>query len=295
MTLEAYCWPPSVGRGEPVELFVSTDAPTFDVAVVREGAGSEPVWSAEGIAGRSHDTPEDASSNGCGWPPALEIPVGALAVGIPRRHRDRRRRTRRRVPRRSTRPVRPGADPPRALDDDLARVQRLGRSVAVHRRHARLVRTPAREGLPRQARADRPDDAARTRPGGDGVPPLGAPARPLGVVRRGRMVHLRTDLHPLGRGQRLPRRRRDLAGPRGAPGDPRGPAARPRRRPRRVLVVGHARRVRCVRRARRQRGDPVGEHVVLAGEVRPRAPRDDRLQVPSGRRPGPRARRTNGS
>ena len=33
-------WPPSVGRGEPVELFVSTDAPTFDVAVVREGAGS---------------------------------------------------------------------------------------------------------------------------------------------------------------------------------------------------------------------------------------------------------------
>ena len=122
-----------------------------------------------------------------------------MAVGVPRRHRDRRRRTRRRVPRRSTRPVRPGADPPRALDDDLARVQRLGRSVAVHRRHARLVRTPAREGLPRQARADRPDDAARTRPGGDGIPPLGAPARPLGVVRRGRMVHLRTDLHPLGR------------------------------------------------------------------------------------------------
>ena len=33
VTLEAYCWPPSVGRGEPVELFVSTDAPTFDVTV----------------------------------------------------------------------------------------------------------------------------------------------------------------------------------------------------------------------------------------------------------------------
>ena len=77
VTLEAYCWPPSVGRGEPVELHVSTDAPTFDVEVAREGAESEPVWSAEGIAGRSHDTPDDASSNGCGWPPALEIPVGA--------------------------------------------------------------------------------------------------------------------------------------------------------------------------------------------------------------------------
>ena len=81
MTLEAYCWPPSVGRGEPIELFVSTDAPTFDVAVVRESAGSEPVWSAEGIGGRSHEAPDDASSNACGWPPALEIPVGAWRSG----------------------------------------------------------------------------------------------------------------------------------------------------------------------------------------------------------------------
>ena len=81
MTLEAYCWPPSVGHGEPVELFVSTDAPTFDVTVVREGAGSEPVWSAKAITGRSHDTPDDASSNGCGWPPALEIPVGRWRSG----------------------------------------------------------------------------------------------------------------------------------------------------------------------------------------------------------------------
>ena len=81
MTLEAYCWPASVGPAEPVELFVSTDAPTFDVAVVREGAEPEPVWSAKGIAGRSHDTPEDASSNGCGWPSALPIPVGSWRSG----------------------------------------------------------------------------------------------------------------------------------------------------------------------------------------------------------------------
>ena len=81
MTLEAYCWPPSTGRGEPVGLCVSTDAPTFDVAVVREGAEGEPIWSAEGIGGRSHDTPDDASSNGCGWPSALEIPVGGWRSG----------------------------------------------------------------------------------------------------------------------------------------------------------------------------------------------------------------------
>ncbi len=81
MTLEAYCWPPSVGHGEPVQLFVSTDAPTFDITVVREGALSEPVWGEKGFAGRSHDTPEDASANGCGWPPALDIPVSAWRSG----------------------------------------------------------------------------------------------------------------------------------------------------------------------------------------------------------------------
>jgi N,N-dimethylformamidase beta subunit-like, C-terminal len=81
VTLEAYCWPPSAGRGEQVGLFVSTDAPTFDVAVAPEGAEGEPIWSAGGIAGRSHDTPDDASSNGCRWPSALEIPVGGWRSG----------------------------------------------------------------------------------------------------------------------------------------------------------------------------------------------------------------------
>jgi len=75
LTLEAYCWPPSVARGEAVGLRVSTDAPSFDVMVAREGAASEPAWSIEQVAARSHETPADASSNGCGWPIALEIPV----------------------------------------------------------------------------------------------------------------------------------------------------------------------------------------------------------------------------
>jgi hypothetical protein len=81
VTLEAYCWPPSAGRGEPVGLFVSTDASSFDVAVVRESAEGERIWNAEGIGGRSHDTPDEASSNGCRWPPALEIPVGGWRSG----------------------------------------------------------------------------------------------------------------------------------------------------------------------------------------------------------------------
>ncbi len=81
MTLEAYCWPTSAARGEHVALHVWTDAPSFDVDVAREGASREPVWRAEGVRGASHETPPDASSNGCGWPAALEIPVGDWRSG----------------------------------------------------------------------------------------------------------------------------------------------------------------------------------------------------------------------
>ena len=73
--LEAYCWPPSVDPGEPVSLHVSTDAPAFDVEVARQGVGSDVVWSSHGASAGLHPIPSDASSNGCGWPPAIEVPV----------------------------------------------------------------------------------------------------------------------------------------------------------------------------------------------------------------------------
>ena len=81
MTLEAYCWPPSVGANEHVELRVSTEAHTFDVTVTRGGATPERMWSAERVPGRRHDTPDDASANGCGWPSAIEIPVSDWRSG----------------------------------------------------------------------------------------------------------------------------------------------------------------------------------------------------------------------
>jgi len=74
--IEAYCWPQSLAPGEPASLHVSTDAGTFQVSVTREGANPEVVWSETGAAPH-HPTPADASSNGCGWPAALQIPVGA--------------------------------------------------------------------------------------------------------------------------------------------------------------------------------------------------------------------------
>jgi hypothetical protein len=73
--LEGYCWPQSVLPGEPVGLHVSSSGP-FGVEVAREGAPREVVWSADAVAGSEHPIPPTASADGCGWPAALEIPVG---------------------------------------------------------------------------------------------------------------------------------------------------------------------------------------------------------------------------
>jgi hypothetical protein len=80
--LEGYCWPFSVARGERVDLMVSTDRGAFDVEIAREGAEREIVWRAEGVRAEHHPTPDGASSNGCDWPAALEIPVGAWRSGF---------------------------------------------------------------------------------------------------------------------------------------------------------------------------------------------------------------------
>ncbi len=81
MTLDAYCWPPSVAPGEAVGLHVCTDAIAFDLQVTREGAVREVVWRAEYVPGHRFETPADASASGCGWPAATEIPVGDWRSG----------------------------------------------------------------------------------------------------------------------------------------------------------------------------------------------------------------------
>jgi hypothetical protein len=73
--LEAYCWPRSALPGDSVAIHASTDQDTFRVEVARDGAERRVVWTGEGAAGH-HATPEDASSGGCRWPAALEVPIG---------------------------------------------------------------------------------------------------------------------------------------------------------------------------------------------------------------------------
>ena len=73
--LDAYCWPRSVEPGETVAIHASTDLDGFAIEVARDGANREVTWSGRGAAGH-HAVPEGASSVGCGWPAALEVPVG---------------------------------------------------------------------------------------------------------------------------------------------------------------------------------------------------------------------------
>ncbi len=73
--LEAYCWPRSVEPGETVAIHASTDRNGFAIEVARDGANREVTWSGRGATGH-HAVPEDASSMGCRWPAALEVPVG---------------------------------------------------------------------------------------------------------------------------------------------------------------------------------------------------------------------------
>jgi hypothetical protein len=73
--LEAYCWPRSVEPGETVAIHASTDLDGFAIEVARDGANRDVMWSGRGAAGH-HAVPEDASSMGCRWPAALEVPVG---------------------------------------------------------------------------------------------------------------------------------------------------------------------------------------------------------------------------
>ena len=71
-----YCWPQSVGAGEQIGLHMSSSAGRpVRVEVARVGARREVVFSSDAVAADEHETPEDASSEGCGWPVALTLDV----------------------------------------------------------------------------------------------------------------------------------------------------------------------------------------------------------------------------
>ena len=71
-----YCWPQSVGSGERVGLHMASAAGRpVRVEVARVGARREVVFRRDAVAADEHDTPTNASSEGCAWPVALTLDV----------------------------------------------------------------------------------------------------------------------------------------------------------------------------------------------------------------------------
>ncbi len=70
-----YCDRPCYSPGDTLRLHVSTTATTFAVEITLDAHESRSLFTREGIAGRWHETPPDASVGGCGWPVALEYDI----------------------------------------------------------------------------------------------------------------------------------------------------------------------------------------------------------------------------
>ncbi len=67
----------SVAPGERIGFHVSTSLRKYTLQIARVGASRDVVWQKEDLPGAEHPVPEDCSSHGCRWPPALDVNVPA--------------------------------------------------------------------------------------------------------------------------------------------------------------------------------------------------------------------------
>ena len=73
--IEGYCGALSYAPGETAQLHISTRAERYDIVIERWGVERETVWETANHAGEFHRPPENADSEGCGWPVSIEVPV----------------------------------------------------------------------------------------------------------------------------------------------------------------------------------------------------------------------------
>jgi hypothetical protein len=74
---EVWCYSNSLSYapGERLALHTCSSEPRVDLEVRHEGAEPRRVLERRGIAAGWHETPEDCSVSGCGWPVAYELPI----------------------------------------------------------------------------------------------------------------------------------------------------------------------------------------------------------------------------
>jgi hypothetical protein len=73
--IEGYANHVSYAPGEDVVLHVSTTAPSYTLSVSRIGAETQETLTKGNIPGAAHPIPENASSNGCGWPESYRFKI----------------------------------------------------------------------------------------------------------------------------------------------------------------------------------------------------------------------------
>lgn len=75
--IEGYADQCSYAQGGEAALHISTTASTFSAVIERVGKQRQVVWQQKDIPGKHYPVPDDASANGCKWPEALRVPIGA--------------------------------------------------------------------------------------------------------------------------------------------------------------------------------------------------------------------------
>ena len=213
--IEAYCFPRSAEPGESLAAARLDRRRRRSTSRSRGRAPTrEVVWRAERRRGQRAPDPRRRRRERMRMAGRPRDPDRrGLAQRLLRGDPHRRRRARRRVPRGAARTRHAaGADHPRARRRPPGTPTTTGAARACTRA-AREVsfERPLARGFLDKPRAEAAEDAARARPRGAVVLRVGRAARPVGVERRGRLGDLGARLRPLGRGERLRARRRDLA------------------------------------------------------------------------------------
>lgn len=73
--IDCYAYPPSVAQGDSIGIYVSTDAPAFDLRIRRDSPHSGIRLSAGAIPGREQPVRPAPWENGCGWGASYTVAI----------------------------------------------------------------------------------------------------------------------------------------------------------------------------------------------------------------------------
>ncbi|MDA0977405.1 MAG: hypothetical protein O3B72_02505 [Proteobacteria bacterium] len=73
--IAAYCWPQSGKANEKIALYCHTEADSFQIEVIRQGAVDDRVLTESGIPGQAQTITDTLAADGCDWDQSYEITI----------------------------------------------------------------------------------------------------------------------------------------------------------------------------------------------------------------------------